>query len=181
MCYLQMSVNSHVVICNGFVLSVSEQSGLPMPKQTERIERNSVKQKHPQFWNSNKKYFLHTRHGCPRFLPVLTIRIFNACEVRIENSVTRVTVRRHEACRVMPNSYTYDGIFNSHRRTTMDYFSCIRFLRKVYLNFHMRCYINTTLKYLHFKSRHDRFGFFLRRWRRNVWRKMASNFVYLHI
>ena len=27
-----------------------------------------------------------------------TIRIFNGCEVRIENSVTRVTVRHHDAC-----------------------------------------------------------------------------------
>ena len=34
------------------------------------------------------------------------IRIFNGCEVRIENSVTRVTVRHHDACRVMPNSYS---------------------------------------------------------------------------
>ena len=33
------------------------------------------------------------------------IRIFNGCEVLIENSVMRVTVRHHEACRVMPNSY----------------------------------------------------------------------------
>ena len=33
------------------------------------------------------------------------IRIFNGCEVRIENSFTRVTVRHHEACRVKPNSY----------------------------------------------------------------------------
>ena len=33
------------------------------------------------------------------------IRIFNGCEVRIENSVKRVTVRHHEACRVRPNSY----------------------------------------------------------------------------
>ena len=34
------------------------------------------------------------------------IRIFNGCEVLIENSVTRVTVRHHKACRVMPNSYS---------------------------------------------------------------------------
>ena len=33
------------------------------------------------------------------------IRIFNGREVRIENSVTRVTVKHYEACRVMPNSY----------------------------------------------------------------------------
>ena len=34
------------------------------------------------------------------------IRIFNSCELRIENSVTTVTVQHREACRVMPNSYT---------------------------------------------------------------------------
>ena len=33
------------------------------------------------------------------------ISIFNGCDVRIENSVTRVTVRHHEAVRVMRNSY----------------------------------------------------------------------------
>ena len=41
--------------------------------------------------------------GKPPGLP--HIRIFNGCEVQIESSVTRVTVRHHEACRVMPNSY----------------------------------------------------------------------------
>ena len=37
--------------------------------------------------------------------PLKAIRTFNGCEVRIENSVTRVTVRHHKACQVMPNSY----------------------------------------------------------------------------
>ena len=32
------------------------------------------------------------------------IGIFHVCMVRIENSVTRVTGRFYEACRVMPNS-----------------------------------------------------------------------------
>ena len=39
------------------------------------------------------------------FVCIFIIKIFNGCEVRIENSVTRVTVRHREACRVMPNSY----------------------------------------------------------------------------
>ena len=47
------------------------------------------------------------------------IRIFNCCELLIENSVTRVTVWHHEACRVMPNTFPSDGIFNLHRRTIM--------------------------------------------------------------
>ena len=41
----------------------------------------------------------------------------NGFEMRIENSVTRVTVRHHEAHLVMPNSYPSDGIFNSHRQS----------------------------------------------------------------
>ena len=33
------------------------------------------------------------------------IRNFNGCELRIENSITAVTVQHREACRAMPNSY----------------------------------------------------------------------------
>ena len=47
------------------------------------------------------------------------------------NSVTRVTFRHHEACRVMPNSYPCGGIFNPHN---IDSFSCILFLRRLYLS-----------------------------------------------
>ena len=100
-------------------------------------------------------------------------RIFNGCEVQIEKSVTRVTVRQHEACRVMPNSYWSDRTFNSHRWTILVSFSCIFFLRTLYLNFHMHYCINITLKYLHFRSRHDWFGFYLWCWRWNVWRQMT--------
>ena len=53
--------------------------------------------------------------GLTKFFPVSLvgdescklISIFNGCEVLIENSVTRVTVRL-----VMLNSYPSDGIFN---------------------------------------------------------------------
>ena len=54
---------------------------------------------------------------------IITIRIFN--EVLTENSVTRVTVRHHEARLMMPSSYPSDGIFSLHRRTIVDSFSCI--------------------------------------------------------
>ena len=74
------------------------------------------------------------------------IRIFNGCEVLIENSVTRVTVRHHEACRVMPNRYPSDGTFNLHRRTIMDSFSCILFLQQLHSDLNMCCFINFTLK-----------------------------------
>ena len=47
-------------------------------------------------------------------------RIHNGSSVQIENSVTRVTVRHHEACQVMPNSYPFEGIFNQHLTTIKD-------------------------------------------------------------
>ena len=90
------------------------------------------------------------------------IRIFCSCEVWIEIFVTRVTVRHHEACpsdaeqlsqaswcrTVIPS----DRIFNSHRTTTIiDSFSCILFLRRLYLILSMRYFINFTLKYVHFR------------------------------
>ena len=51
-------------------------------------------------------------HCLPYFLHLLdtllygtkTIRLFNGCEVLIENFITRVTVVYHKVCRVMPNS-----------------------------------------------------------------------------
>ena len=80
----------------------------------------------------------------PQFL-LENIRIFG-WEVLIENSVRRVTVRHHEAYRVMPNSYPSDGIFNLHRRTIMNSFSCILFLRQLHLDLNISCFINFTLK-----------------------------------
>ena len=40
-----------------------------------------------------------------QFLIIGTFIHFNGSEVQIENSITRLTVQLHEACRVMPNSY----------------------------------------------------------------------------
>ena len=100
------------------------------------------------------------------------LMIFNGCEVRIENSVTRVTVRHHQACRVMPNSYpewrnfhflpnSHYGFFFLHTRPSSTAFKLCYF-------------VNFTLKYLHFWSRQVRFSFYLRRWRHDVWQKMTS-------
>ena len=50
------------------------------------------------------------------FHPFWIIRIFNGCEVLIENSVMRVTVSQT----VIPS----DGIFSSHRTVILDSFSC---------------------------------------------------------
>ena len=63
-------------------------------------------------------------------MSVGNIRIFNGCEVPIENSITRahVTVRQASWCRtVIPR----DGIFSSHRTIIRDSFSCIFFLRQL--------------------------------------------------
>ena len=47
-------------------------------------------------------------------------RIHNGSSLRIENSITRVTLRHHSASLVMPNSYTLGGIFNPHLTTIKD-------------------------------------------------------------
>ena len=92
------------------------------------------------------------------------------CEVRIENSVTRVTVRHREWCRTV---ILTDGIFNSHRTTIMDSFSCILFLRQLHLSLSMYFLINFMQKYNYIQSRNVWFGSYLRCWRWNVWRKMT--------
>ena len=60
------------------------------------------------------------------------IRIFNGRKVLIENSVTWVTVRHHEACQVMPDSYPELQNFQfepyNHYRFFFCSFSCILFL-----------------------------------------------------
>ena len=59
---------------------------------------------------------------------------------KFRHEVTRVTVRHHEACKEMPNSYPSDRIFNLHRRTIMDSFSCILFRRQLHLDFNKCCF-----------------------------------------
>ena len=106
-----------------------------------------------------------------------------SCWLKISSE--RITVRHHEACRVMPNSYPSDGIFNLYRRTIMDPFSCILFLRQLHLDLNMCCFINFTLKWLHFsiKKSSIRLLFFTLKskrlaetdvkmtWRRQIWRQ----------
>ena len=65
------------------------------------------------------------------------LRIFNGCEVLIENSVTR------DNC---SNSYPHDGIFNLHQTTIIDSFSYILFLWRLYLSLDMCFLINFMLK-----------------------------------
>ena len=51
-----------------------------------------------------KKEFSRTAKNKTNCLTGKNISIFHGCMVWIEKSVTRVTDRHHEACRVMPNS-----------------------------------------------------------------------------
>lgn len=46
----------------------------------------------------------------------LNIKFFNGCQVRIENSITWVTVWHHEACHVISSA----GVFNFHKRWCHD-------------------------------------------------------------
>ena len=55
------------------------------------------------------------------------ISIFSGCVVWIEKSVTSVTDRHHEACRVMPKVIPSDGFFYPHHIPMIDTFSCIPF------------------------------------------------------
>ena len=80
--------------------------------------------------------------------------------MRIGNSVTRVTVRHREACRVMPNSYPEWRDFQFALNNHFGFFSCILFLRQLHLGLNM--------------SRNVLFGSYLRCWCWNVWQKMTS-------
>ena len=76
----------------------------------------------PSLGNSNPEY--------------RNIKIFNGCEVRIEDSAMRITIRHHSlkkpslgisvrhhlASHVMPNSYPRDGIFNPCLTTIKDFY-----------------------------------------------------------
>ena len=104
------------------------------------------------------------------------IRIFNGCEVQIENSVMRVTVWHHKAYRCIPR----DEIFNLHQTTIIDCFSCILFLRQLHLGLNRCCFINFTLKLLNYLSRNVRFSSYLRRWLWNLWWKMTSKLTSWH-
>ena len=53
------------------------------------------------------------------------IRIHHECEGGIGESVTRITVWHHEACRVMTNVDPEGRIFLSHLHTTNGFFSCL--------------------------------------------------------
>ena len=87
-----------------------------------------------QVCSYKKEFSPMGENSFPNFLLWENISIFHGCMVWIEKSVTRVTDRHHEACRVMPNSdpewqiflstpYTHDRYFFLHTFwfTTFDF------------------------------------------------------------
>ena len=65
-----------------------------MYKTSQKANRSSIK----------NPVFLAEIQEKLKIYVVYIISIFHVCMVWIEKSVTRVTDRHHEACRVMPNS-----------------------------------------------------------------------------
>ena len=126
----------------------------------------------PRFGVVTRRHDKQKSHGenCPRQspggrseIPYRAMRSFNGCEVRIENSVTRVTVQHQEAGRVMPKNYPEWWNFPFAPKSHYGFFFLyIRFLLRLYLRLKMRYFINFTLQCAHFLSRNCQFGFYLR-------------------
>ena len=94
---------------------------------------------------------------------VQIIRIFNRSEVRIENSVTRVTVRHHESGQIEPNDH-YRFIFLHTLPSTIAV--------KIYI---VKKKKKKKKKNYIFRPRNVRFGSSPIHWRRNVWLKNDVN------
>ena len=100
------------------------------------------------------------------------IRIFNGCDVQIENSVMRITVRHHEACLVMLNSYNKWRKFQVTPNNHCRFFFLHTLPSKS--AFRLDCVILSIIfwnNYI-FWWRDARFSSYLRCWRWNVWRKI---------
>ena len=62
---------------------------------------------------------------------------------------------------MMPNSYPSDGIFNLRRRTIMDSFSCILFLRQLHLDLEYTCVVVSIYAKITTFFDQEKFGRFL--------------------
>ena len=67
--------------------------------------------------------------------------------MRVENSVSSVTVWHHEACRVIPNSYLERWNFHSAPHNHCGFFFLHTLLSTVALSLTMHYFINSMLKY----------------------------------
>ena len=95
---------------------------------------------------------------------LIIIRIFNGCELWIENSVTRVTVQHRETCRVMPNSYPEQRDFQFATNNHYGFFFLHTLFRQFHLGLNMYSFINfmqSKNSYI-FQSRNVWFGSYLR-------------------
>ena len=102
------------------------------------------------------------------------IRIFNGLEVRIENSVMRVTVQHRKACRVMPNSYP-EWQNSQFARNDHYWFFFLHILPStIAFELYMRYFISIRLKYQYFQPRNVWFSSYLWLWCQNLWPKMMS-------
>ena len=100
-----------------------------------------------------------------------TSRIFNGCEVRIVNpsqgncSSSRGLPSDAEQ---IPERWNFQFALKNH----YGFFFLHTLPSKIVFKFPYALLYQHTLKYLHFRSRPDRFGFYLQRW--NIWLKMMS-------
>ena len=119
------------------------------------------------FWDSYFEAFL--------LMKTQNIRTFDGYEVRIENSVARITVQHYSASLMMPNSYPewqdFHFTLNNHCR-----FFFLHTLPSTCILIGYTCY-QLMLKYLHF-SVQKMFGLaFFRHWCQNVWWKLTSKMI----
>ena len=94
-------IRQYKLLCNEAILNKAN----TITKTASNIRQNKLKAK-------NRAPFLQWGYpkqsewkGEDNQKTIKIIKNFNGCAVRIENSVTMVTVRHHDACRVMPNIY----------------------------------------------------------------------------
>ena len=82
--------------------------------------------------------FQHRRYRKSQLLICVYYMIFNGCEVRNENSITRVFVLHHEACKAMPNSYLeWQNFQFAQNKLRINCLACI-----LHLNLNM-CYFTS--------------------------------------
>ena len=98
-----------------------------------------------------------------------SIRIFNGCGVRIENSVTRVTVQHHEACQVMPNSSPEWRNFQFTPNNHYGFFFLHTFPSTMHVAFKLQysLFYQFYAKITVFFIKNVRIGSYLRRWCQN--------------
>ena len=83
--------------------------------------------KMPHCWKSHA-----LAHLTSRFLPIKT-RIYHECEGRIEQSVPRIAVWHHEACRVMTNGDPEGRIFLFYPHMNNGFFFLLNTVFFIYL------------------------------------------------